>query len=165
LPDRCYIYHPTKNEDDKILNRVSFFIIRDTTSFDIDKNNLDKYIDKDHELQLVYNIINNCEYAFKAFKYIWESIQEGNPENGILKIEDVKVTPEIIDQLNLRWHKAVEIKKHISEIEKSVTSLNKEFNSPLIIKRITQNNISTMGKYNYSADMKKHITIIKRTGK
>ena len=118
-------------KDDPTRRISVFFIIED---LDIDKSKLYQVFQDPEELDLVFGIIGNGEYAIKAFKILWDFTPEGDLFKAI-KLDVSKLTSEDIDRAKVRWRNAEQINRYMTNIEKNITKLRKEYKSTLIIKK------------------------------
>jgi len=147
--ERYYFYYPVKKENShQKLNTIVFFILNE---LEIDNSKIYTQIENDKELDLIYNIIENCQYAIDAFKSIWDNTPEGDPNKIINNFDITKITPEEIDSAKLRWHKTKKINTYVQEIENRIKLLNKEFEASLEIRVFREpQNPDTIGKYKYN---------------
>lgn len=148
-PDRYYFYYPAKKaESPRPFNRIVFFILQE---LQLDKSQLFQQIDNSRELDLVYEILENCQHAIEAFETLWNNTPEGDPNKVVFQFDKTKMTPGEIDSTKVRWHKAEQLNRYFHKIEENITILREQFNAPLAIRVFTeQKEPATIRKYNYN---------------
>lgn len=147
--DHYYFYYPTKKaESPRPFNKIFFFIIQE---LELDKSQLFQQIENSRELDQLYEVIENCEYAVEAFRTLWNNTPEGDPYKVVFEFDKTKMTAGNIDSAKVRRRKAEQLNRYMQKIEANITMLKDEFKAPLEI-RVSkeQKEPATIGKYRYN---------------